>query len=172
MSMLKWGALNWAIMPIKMEVNKMTALIKRNKFPLDIESAIDKFILHEFPSFTEIFGNRFFSEGAYPRIDIRDYADKAMVIAEIPGLTKEDITLDYKDGILSILGKKREQKEEKDEKFESIVKEIKYSSFCRKITIPEGYDMDNIKAKHDGINLEITIPKKIKEEVKNSIPIE
>lgn len=152
---------------------KMTALIKRNKFPLDIETAFDRFFSHDFPSFTEVFGNKFFSEGAYPRVDIRDYSDRAMIIAEVPGLEKEDITLDYKDGMLSIQGKKREQKEESDEKYESIVKEIKYSSFCRKISIPDNiYDIDKIKAKHEGVHLEITIPKLVKEERDSLIPIE
>jgi len=153
----------------------MKSLIKRNSFPIDIDTAIDRFFSHDFPTFSEFFGNRFFSEGAYPRIDIRDYKDRAMIIAEVPGLEKEDITLDYKDGMLSIKGKKREVAEETKElsdDYETIVKEIKYSSFCRKVAIPEdSYSVNNIKAKHEGVHLEITIPK-IKKEIKDTIPIE
>jgi len=159
-------------MPI-MEVNKMTAFIKRNRFPIDLETSFDRFFSQDFPAFSEFFGNKFFSEGAYPRVDIRDYKDKAVIIAEVPGLEKEDITLDFKDGILSIQGNKREQKEKSEEKYESVIKEIKYSSFCRKIRVPENiYDMSNIKAHHEGVNLEITIPKKIEKIRDSSIPIE
>jgi len=152
----------------------MTALIKRhgNRLPIDFESAIDKFFSHDFPSFSEFFGNKFFSEGAYPRVDIRDFKDRAEIVAEIPGLTKEDITLDYKDGMLSIKGNKREQKEITEE-HEVVTKEIKYSSFCRKIALSDDiYDIDNIKAKHEGVSLEITIPKKIEEAKDTKINIE
>jgi len=140
----------------------------------DIESSIDKFLKNEIPTFGELFGNNFFSEGAYPRIDIRDYKDKAIIIAEVPGLEKEDITLNYKNGMLSIQGKKREHVEESGKDYEIIVKEIKYSSFCRKINVPENlYNIDQIKAKHEGVNLEITIPKRIEEPIdKSRIPIE
>lgn len=149
------------------------SIIKRNSFPIDVDTAIDRFFSHDFPTFSEFFGNRFFSEGAYPRIDIRDYKDKAIIIAEVPGLEKEDITLDYKDGMLSIKGKKRDVvEEESSDDYETIVKEIKYSSFCRKISVPEdSYSVNKIKAKHEGVHLEITIPK-IKKEIKDTIPIE
>jgi len=159
---------------LKIEVNKMT-LVKNQplKRLTDIESAVDRFFSHDFPTFSNFFGNKFFSEGAYPRIDIRDYKDRAVIIAEVPGLEKEDITLNYKDGILSIQGKKREHIEESDEKYETVVKEIKYSSFCRKITVPENiYNLDKIKAKHEGVRLEISIPKKMEEIKDSSIPIE
>lgn len=139
----------------------MNSLLKlRFKSPLDFESAIDQFLSKNFPIYKEFFGSNFFADGAYPRLDIRDYPDKAVIIAEIPGLTKEDITIDYKDNVLTISGKKREQKEDNNEKYEVIVKEIKYSSFCRKITIGDNYDTNQIKAKYDGLYLEITIPKK------------
>jgi HSP20 family protein len=152
-------------------------LVKYNplKKLTDVDSAIDRFFKSEFPSFGDFFGNNFFSEGAYPRVDIRDYKDKAMIIAEVPGIEKEDIKLDYKDGMLSIQGNKRKHKESSDERYDIIVKEIKYSSFCRKISIPEkDYDIDNIKAKHEGVNLEIIIPKKQEKMLDKSstIPIE
>lgn len=143
----------------------MTSIFTYSRGPLDFESALDRFFSKNYPIYKELFGNSFFSEGAYPRLDIRDYADRALIIAEIPGLTKDDITIDYKDGILSISGKKREQKEDQKEKYESIVKEIKYSSFCRKITISEEYDPNLIKAKYDGLYLEISIPKKEKTKI-------
>ena len=50
------------------------------------------------------------------RTDIQDAGDKFVLEAELPGFQKEDISLDVKDGILTITAEHKENKDEKDDK--------------------------------------------------------
>lgn len=50
------------------------------------------------------------------RTDIRDDGDKFVLEAELPGFEKEDISLDVKDGILTITAAHQEHSDQKDGK--------------------------------------------------------
>ena len=78
----------------------------------------------------------------------------------VPGMKKEDIHLDYKDGILTISGEKNEEKEEKD-RDKYLRREFTSYSFHRSFELPEErYDVAKAQAAYkDGI-LEVTLPKK------------
>mgnify|MGYP000721895597 CR=1 FL=1 len=75
-------------------------------------------------------------------------------------MEKEDIHLDYRDGILTISGEKNEEKEEKD-KDKYLRREFTSYSFHRSFELPEErYDVAKAQAAYkDGI-LEVTLPKK------------
>ena len=79
---------------------------------------------------------------------------------ESSGNEKEDIHLDYKDGILTISGEKNEEKEEKD-RDKYLRREFTSYSFHRSFELPEErYDVAKAQAAYkDGI-LEVTLPKK------------
>ena len=51
------------------------------------------------------------------RTDIRDDGDKFVLEAELPGFEKEDISLDVKDGILTITAAHQEHSDQKDGKY-------------------------------------------------------
>ena len=93
------------------------------------------------------------------RTDIRDEGDKFVLEAELPGFQKEDISLDVKDGILTISAQHKEEKEDKDEKGQYIRRERRYGSLSRSFDI-SGVDAAAIKAKYDSGVLELTLPKK------------
>ena len=63
----------------------------------------------------KFFGNTSANLPAF-RTDIRDMGDKFLLEAELPGFNKEDISLDLKDGILTIKAEHKENKDEKDDK--------------------------------------------------------
>ena len=63
----------------------------------------------------KFFGNSSANLPAF-RTDIKDADDKFVLEAELPGFDKEDISLDVKDGILTISAQHKEEKEDKDEK--------------------------------------------------------
>ena len=75
-------------------------------------------------------------------------------------MEKEDIHLDYRDGILTISGEKNEEKEEKD-KDKYLRREFTSYSFHRSFELPEErYDVAKAQAAYkDGI-LDVTLPKK------------
>ena len=104
------------------------------------------------------------------KLDVQDKEKEYLIEAELPGVKKEEITLEMHDGQL-IIGIKREEKVDEENK-NYIHKERRYCSMSRSVYLADA-DSENIKAKLDGGVLEITVPKlekSVKE--KNRIEIE
>ena len=108
--------------------------------------------------FTKNFGIDYADNVAYPRVDVVDLADKLILEAEIPGLKKEDVSVEFEDGILSIKGSKKPNLY-KDATF--VMKEIKKSSFTRTFTLSDELDSEAISADFEDGILTVDIPKKI-----------
>lgn len=92
------------------------------------------------------------------RTDIRDDGDSFVLESELPGFTKEDISLDVKDGILTISARHSQTGEEKDEKGAYIRRERRFGSFQRSFDI-SGIDEGGITAAYQNGVLELTLPK-------------
>jgi HSP20 family protein len=103
-----------------------------------------------------------------PNVDVSETKDDIIVIAEIPGMTKDDIKVTLHENILTLSGEKQQEKEEKETNYHRV--ERSYGSFSRSFDLPTKVQFDKIKANYqDGI-LKITLPKS--EEVKpKEIPI-
>lgn len=108
------------------------------------------------------------SKNAYPRVNIIDAGKNVIVEATVPGLTKEDISVEWCDNTLTISGGKEEKKELKEKDYKR--REITKKRFSRSFSVYESlYDCYNIKAEvKDGL-LTITLPKKVVEEKKPEI---
>lgn len=90
------------------------------------------------------------------RADIRDLDDKFVLEAELPGFNKEDISLDLKEGILTV---KAEHKEDQTQKQgEYIRRERRTGSFARSFDV-SGIDESGISAAYKNGILEVTLPK-------------
>lgn len=92
----------------------------------------------------------------YPRVDISETRDTVTLEATVPGLRKEDITIDYEGGHLKISADKQV-----DSPHDFVHREIHRSAFSRYFSVDEEvYDVGKIDASlADGI-ISITIPKK------------
>jgi HSP20 family protein len=92
-----------------------------------------------------------------PIVDIYD-SEKAIVInAELPGVTKDNITLDVKENILTLKGERKSGAEAKKENYYRM--ERCFGNFERAFTLPSAVDPEKITANFkDGI-LKIEIPK-------------
>ena len=94
------------------------------------------------------------------RTDIRDDGDKFVLEAELPGFEKEDISLDVKDGILTITAAHQEHSDQKDGKGSYIRRERRYGCFTRSFDIT-GIDETAITAAYKSGILELTLPKTV-----------
>lgn len=100
---------------------------------------------------------------AYPKCDITIDDQQAVIEAAIPGLNKEDITVEYdpESGCVVISGKKQEERKESSEKGSYEYRELHRSQFSRSIFISrQEFDVDNIVATEDKHILRIVIKKK------------
>ena len=92
------------------------------------------------------------------RTDIRDQGDKFLLEAELPGFQKEDISLELKEGILTIKAEHKENQDQKDDKGNYIRRERRYGSFSRTFDV-SGIDENAITAVYNNGILELTLPK-------------
>ena len=92
------------------------------------------------------------------RTDIREVDGKYVLEAELPGFNKEDISLDVKDGILTITAEHKENSDQKDEKGNYLRRERRYGSFTRSFDIT-GIDEAGITAAYNNGVLELNLPK-------------
>jgi HSP20 family protein len=99
-----------------------------------------------------------------PVVDIFDKADAIVIHAELPGVTKDDVSIEVKENVLTLKGERVEFKEVSEDKY--FRKERSFGSFYRAFTLPSSINPENIKATFkDGV-LEIEIPKPEEEKPK------
>src|SRR6056300_1480408 len=97
-----------------------------------------------------------FKRTAYPKINVYEWDTKVGVIAEIPGLSKKDLSVEVTDGVLTISGDKHKLFDVGDAKV--LRRELKESSFKRQFELGEELDGSDIKAKFEDGILSIEIP--------------
>lgn len=131
-------------------------LSQRDNFVDSFDKVFDKLMQTHFPTLQQEFGVDFISKSAYPRVDVVDFPDKLTITAEVAGLTKEEVDITFKDGILTISGNKREEAATEGT---VLWKELKHSSFKRAFKLADNLLGDKAKAKFNNGILDITIPK-------------
>lgn len=103
-----------------------------------------------------------------PVVDIYEEKDNIIVKAELPGIKKEEVSIEIKDNVLTLSGERKHEAEKKKENYHRI--ERFYGKFTRSFTLPESVQVDKVKANYkDGV-LEITLPK-TEETKQKAIPI-
>lgn len=91
-----------------------------------------------------------------PEIDIFQKNNELTIRADLPGLKRDEVTVDITDDAVTIQGERRHESEEEREGFYR--SERSYGSFYRVVPLPEGAITEQAKAHfRDGV-LEITMP--------------
>lgn len=130
--------------------------LMKPEFPLlrrlsrDLDSFFDRFV-------GEPTRPLFESDGFWaPDLEVVERGNELLVRADVPGLKKEEITIELTDGELTIKGERKLAKEEKEAGYYR--SERSYGTFCRTIPLPEGAKIDQAKAVvRDGV-LEVKMP--------------
>ena len=98
-----------------------------------------------------------FYENSDPLVELRDKKDEYELVAEVPGMSQEDLEIKLSEGMLRISGEKSESHEEEGESF--MFSERDYGSFERTIKLPSGIDHEKISAETKNGLLTVHIPK-------------
>ena len=96
--------------------------------------------------------------GWVPTVDIYETDENIVVTAELPGLEKDQVGVEYKDGILTLRGERKLEREVKEESYHRM--ERSYGDFHRSFTLPGSVDEEKISARMKNGVLEIHLPKK------------
>ena len=112
--------------------------------------------------FDEVFGSlaRGRQQGAEPTrwapaLDVLQEDGDIVVRAELPGVKLEDVDITLHNGVLTISGERRAEEESEGSGY--YVRERRYGSFRRSMTLPQGVDESNIGARFDGGVLEVRV---------------
>lgn len=97
-----------------------------------------------------------------PAIDVSEDETAYIVKASIPGMKPEDVEVTLTDNVLTMKGKAKEEKETKEENYH--IRERRYGSFMRSVTMPMGVKADKVEATNENGVLTLRLPKS--EEVK------
>jgi HSP20 family protein len=104
----------------------------------------------DFPRMTEL------EKAAWwPEIEVIEKKGELKVHADLPGMKKEDINVEFTDDALIISGERNQETEEERDGFYH--SERNYGNFYRNIPIPEGADIGKANAVFNNGVLEITI---------------
>jgi len=96
-------------------------------------------------------------EGWYPAVDITEDENGYHVQMELPGLTKQDVKISFKDDVLHIAGEKKVEQEEEKKNYHHY--ERRFGKFERAFRLHSDVIVDKIDAIFkDGI-LKIELPK-------------
>jgi len=98
-------------------------------------------------------------------VDVRETENEYLVCAELPGVKKEDINLDFRDNQLIISAKREEFHDSNKDSY--IRRERSYGEFSRVLSF-NNIDEKNIAAKFENGELKIILPKEIKGEQNSS----
>lgn len=99
-----------------------------------------------------------------PNVDIYETETDIVVKAELPGVAKEDISVEVKDSILTLKGERRIDTRVDEDRYYR--REICFGTFHRAFSLQTQVDPESIKARFKGGVLEIEIPKQEQEKPK------
>ena len=112
-----------------------------------------------FPSLRQVAGE---ATGWSPRVDVFEKDNRLVTKVDLPGVKKEDVTVEVTDGHLALSGERKSETEEK--KGGVYRSEREYGSFYRAVPLPEGVKLEDVKASFaDGV-LEVSVPLPVRPE--------
>ena len=92
-----------------------------------------------------------------PAVDVYEDKDHVVIKAEIPGLAKEDISVQVTDSTLMIKGEKKREEEVKEDDYYRC--ERAFGAFTRAVNLPCDVKADQVKASFKNGVLEVRMPK-------------
>ena len=92
-----------------------------------------------------------------PRVDVREEKDAVVLSAELPGVEKDQLSVEIHDGVLTLTGTK---KQESAEAGNGVYRaERIFGEFKRSFVLPDTLDAGKIDAQYRNGVLHITLPK-------------
>jgi HSP20 family protein len=102
-------------------------------------------------------GNGTTTQSWAPALDVWETDDELVYAFDLPGVPKEDVSIEFEDGMLTVTAKRERTLEKTDDRFYRF--ERRFGTFTRSVGLPQGVDESKIRADFkDGV-LEIHVAK-------------
>ena len=93
-----------------------------------------------------------------PRVDVREEAERFVILADLPGIEPDQIEIQMDKGVLSIKGQRKGEAATETSRYSRV--ERRQGGFHRDFSLPDSADAEGIIASGRNGVLEISIPKK------------
>jgi HSP20 family protein len=136
----------------------MTSMSRtRNRDLNDLQREIDRVFGRFFPSRDG--GEESTSRQAVwaPRTDLVETEDSYRLHLDVPGLSKDDLTINYKDNQLTVSGERTSDRTDEGEEYVRV--ERSFGQFYRAFSLPRTVNAGDIRASYENGVLTITVPK-------------
>lgn len=154
---------------------------KKSETAREVQKHISPFADME-QMFDDFFQRRFFAPSFLPRfrspessqvstsVDMFEDGNDLVIKADLPGIKKEEISIDFDGDVVTIAGEKRT--EEKTERKDFYRVERSFGSFVRKLRLPVEIQVDKASATFKEGVLEIRMPKcEVEKQKVRKIPV-
>lgn len=122
-------------------------MLVRFDYPKAIDNVIEDFFISDVITPRTI----------YPAIDVREEENAFKVLAELPGVQKEDIKISFENNVLTLSGERKPLEISQNAKI--LLNEVRNRKFNRSMQFEHDIEVDKISAEiRDGI-LSIVLPK-------------
>jgi HSP20 family protein len=92
-----------------------------------------------------------------PAVDVWETDNELVYAFDLPGISEEEISVEYDEGTLTVSGKRERTEQSEDDRFYRY--ERRFGSFSRTVGLPQGVEEDAIRADYRNGVLEIHVPK-------------
>lgn len=132
----------------------MTSL-SRTRNINDLQGEIDRMFGRFFPSQD----NNHSSQKAVwaPRTDLIETDDDYRIDLDVPGMSKDDLKINYQDNKLTVSGERTINHSDENEEYVRV--ERSFGQFHRSFTLPRTVDASNISASYENGVLSVRVPK-------------
>jgi HSP20 family protein len=123
----------------------------------NLRREIDRLFGEFLPFFGEEGDGDLFTAVWTPRMDLSETDEEFIVRMDLPGLKKDEVTVNVEDNRLTVSGERKEEKKEESENY--LRMERSYGSFYRSVRLPKTAQVEAVKAEFtDGV-LRVHVPK-------------
>ena len=105
----------------------------------------------------EVFNGYAAPTGWVPAVDIQEDEDAYTLVADMPGLKKEEIELTVEDDVITLKGARKHEEEKTTKGYHRV--ERSYGTFERAFRLPSGVDAKKVKAAYEHGVLTVTLAK-------------
>jgi HSP20 family protein len=98
------------------------------------------------------------SEIFAPDIELKETKDTYVLKADLPGVQDEDLDVSITGNRLTVSGRREEEERQEDDRY--FAYERSYGTFSRSFVLPEGADLDKVKAELKAGVLQLNVPKR------------
>jgi HSP20 family protein len=152
----------WTMQAVPATVIAKEMEFNRENLLTSFDKLFDDAFRGNFPDVYKSFGIDPFSKTSYPKVNVVSFENKIEIEAEIAGYTKDNISVQIEDNVLSIVGKASPaEAEDSLTNKVYILRELKRSSFSRSFKLNDQLDAEKIDATFKDGLLKLVIPRKV-----------